>query len=131
MIYRIDIEVVAPVYPTEDDDRVVAAIEAIFPNAEIDRHPGELIATAHSVDRFGELLAKQRIMETARATLLGGIEGDVVSFSLNKQAALANVVNFAIEDGAELGIIDVRIEVEQPTPQAFVEDFTAPASEPD
>lgn len=129
MMYKIDIEAVAPVYPTEDPERVATAIRSIFPNAETEHTDGEIVAEAHSVDRLGELLAKQRIMETARASLLNGIEGEVVSFSLSKQAALANVVNFAIEDGAELGAIFVRIRVDQPSPKRFIEELTAPTDE--
>lgn len=126
MIYQIDVEAVAPVYPTEDADRVRQAILALFPNADVEEGHGELIGRAHSVDRLGEMLADQRILETARGELLGGIEGDTVSFSVKKQAASAGVVNFALDEPAELGDIAVSIRVERPTPRRFVEDLTAP-----
>lgn len=126
MIYRIDVEAVTPVNPTEDPERVAAAVEAVFPDADIDHGTGELVARTHSIDRLGELLAKQRIRETARTTLLAGVEGDTIAFTLSKQAAYVGVVNFALEDPAELGDIAVRIRVEQPDPSRLVEWLTAP-----
>lgn len=131
MIYKIDVEIVAPVYPTEDPTRVTTAIESIFPTAEVEENTGEVTAVTHSIDRFSELLAKQRIKETARMVLSEGTEGEVISFRLSKQAALANVVNFAVDEGAELGDIDVRIRVEQPTPDRLIEELTAPTEEQD
>lgn len=127
MIYRIEAEVVAPVNPTEDPERVARAIRSVFPNADIEEGHGELVATAHAVDRLAELLETQRIQETARATLMDCIEGDTIAFAISKQAALAGVVTFALDEPAELGDIHVRIRVEQPAPDQLVEAMTAPA----
>lgn len=129
MIYRIEIEAITPVRPTEDPDRVDEAITSIFPTAEIEHAHGEARATAHSIDQFAELLARQRILETARAHLLERIEGDTVAFRLKKQAALAGVVNFALEDASELGDIAVRIRIEEPSPDHFIEELTRPGGD--
>lgn len=125
-IYRIDVEVVAPVKPTEDPEYVAQAITELFPNVEITHTTGELIGRTHTVDRFVDLLAKQRIQDTARTILHESIDGDSIVFSLNKQAAFVGVVNFAIDDPPELGDIVVSIRVEQPDPHHFVEAIVNP-----
>lgn len=126
MIYRIEIEVIAPVEPTEDPEEVEAAIFELFPSATIERDEGRLIATAHSIDRFSEHLARQRILDTARTQLLKSRAGDTLRFRLKKQAAHAGVVNFALDDPDELGDLIVSIHVEQPSPEEFIEAVTAP-----
>lgn len=129
MIYRIELEAVAPVYPTEDPDRVAEAITNLFPTADIESAPGEVHGVAHAIDTFSDRLTEQRILDTARTQLRDGIEGQTVSFALKKQPAYAGVVNFALEDPAELGDIHVRIDVAQPTPARFADELTAPPSD--
>lgn len=130
MMYRVDIEVVAPVHPTEDPQAVAEAVTAIFPSADWRHANGEIIATAHSVERFVELLERQRIQETARATLHEAIEGSTIAFALSKQAATVGVVNFALENPPELGDLHVHIRVDQPSAHHLVEMMTAPDVEP-
>lgn len=129
MIYRVDIEIVAPVMPTEDSQRVISAVETVFPSAEFEEGTGEVVATAHSLDRFVELLETQRIVETARTRLLDAIDGDSIVFTLKKQAALAGVVNFGLDAPDELGDIAVRIRVDQPDAKRLVESLTTSGTE--
>lgn len=126
MIYRVEIEVIAPIEPTEDPEEVRSAILEVFPSAEITSQDGRLAATAHSIDRFTELLSKQRILDTARARLKESRTGDSLGFRLKKQAAHAGVVNFALDEPDELGDLIVRIHIEQPSPEEFIEEITAP-----
>lgn len=126
MIYRIEIEVAAPVNPTEDPDLVEAAITELFPTATVESRDGELVGRAHSIDRFAELLAKQRILDTARSRLNDAIVGDTIRFRLKKQAARAGVINFALDGPDELGDLRVTIDIEQPSPAELVDAMTAP-----
>ena len=109
-----NIMIEAPVYPTESEQRVREAVENIFPGAELKESAAEntlrLEGTAPDLDRFTELLARQKIRDTARAFLMHRIRGNKLSFSLNKQAAFAGRVNFI--DGVQppLGCITVTIE---------------------
>ncbi|MFW6447981.1 MAG: RNA-binding domain-containing protein [Halobacteriota archaeon] len=129
MIYRVDVEVVAPVHPTEDPDRVVEAIRRLFPAAEVDRHEGEVIARTHTVDPLAEAFARQRILETARARLLDAIDGDTIAFTLDKQAAAAGVANFGLDRPGELGDLAVSIRVDQPDPMRLVDWLTGVGSD--
>ncbi|WP_435155650.1 RNA-binding domain-containing protein [Haladaptatus sp. DFWS20] len=128
MIYSVDIQITAPVRDTEIEARVVDAIENVFPGAKVESGHGELIATAHSVEEFSEALHRQEILDTARGEFFGGREGSTLSFSLKKQAAFQGVINFAVGNPDELGDIHVRIEVNDPTVEEFI-DYVAPPTE--
>jgi predicted RNA binding protein with dsRBD fold (UPF0201 family) len=128
VIYSIDVEITAPVNDTEVTGRVEEAITNLFPEADVESHPGELLATAHSMEHFSERLHEQAILDTARGAFFGGHEGDAFSFELKKQAALRGVVNFAVGEGSELGELHVRVRVNDPDVESFV-DHVAPPTE--
>lgn len=125
MIHRIDIQITAPLNPTERRDRVTEAIENLFPTADIDERHGELVGEAHSLDRFAERLREQAIVDSAREVFLENQEGDTVVFDLKKQAAYEGIVNFAVGNPDELGEIHVRVRVEEPGVAEFIE-YIAP-----
>jgi predicted RNA binding protein with dsRBD fold (UPF0201 family) len=128
MNYAIDVEITAPVYDTELQDRVADAITAIFPDADPDFRHGELTATVHSLDQFSEQLHRQAILDTARGVFFDNQTDNGFSFRLKKQAAFEGVVNFVVDDPGELGVIAVRVRVEEPTVEAVI-DHVAPRTE--
>ncbi|USZ66693.1 coaE operon protein [Halorussus salilacus] len=128
MIYSVDVQVTAPVNDTEIPDRVADAVTNVFPGAEIEEGHGELVAETHSLDHFSELLHRREILDTARGEFFGSRRGDTFSFDLKKQAAFQGVVNFAVGNPDELGDIHVRVRVEDPSVEEFV-DFIAPPTE--
>jgi predicted RNA binding protein with dsRBD fold (UPF0201 family) len=129
MIYSIDVQITAPVQDTEIADRVASAIETIFPGAEPEEQHGELVAEVHSLDHFSELLHRQEILDTARGECFENRRGDTFSFDLKKQAAFEGVVNFAVGSPDELGDIHVRVRVDQPDFEAFVDHIAPPTQE--
>ena len=128
MIYSIDVEITAPVYDTEVTDRVADAMTALFPAGEPAYEHGELRATVHDLDRFSEQLHRQEILDTARGVFFGSLSGDTFSFDLKKQAAFEEVVNFAVGDPDELGEIHVRVRVNDPDAESYI-DHVAPPTE--
>jgi len=128
MIHRIDVQVTTPLNPTEVKARVEDAITNLFPTAEVEERHGELIGEAHSMDRFAERLREQNIVDTAREVFRRNLEGDTFAFDLKKQAAHQGVVNFAVGNPDELGDLHVRVRVEEPDAEAFIEHL-APRSE--
>lgn len=128
MIRSIDVQVTAPVYPTEVTDRVIDAITTLFPDAEVEQHPGEVIATTHTLETLSEALYDQKILDTARRQFLEGRQGNTFSFDLKKQAAFEGVVNFAVGQPDELGELHVRVRVNEPGVDAYI-DHIAPATE--
>lgn len=115
----------AKVCPTENPDKVKAAIRNLF-EAAVRGGEGESVkylAAAgegrESLKRFYTLLRSQGILDSARRILLSKTEGSKISFSLNKQAAYAGVVSFS-ESALEkipkpplLGSVEVEIYDEE------------------
>lgn len=126
--YRIDVEVTAPLYPTELRERVERAITQLFPEAEIEERPGELVGRAHAMDRFAERLREQEIVDTARDVFRRNTEGDAFAFALKKQAAYEGVVNFAVGNPDELGDLHVRVRVAEPSVEGFIDGLAPPTA---
>jgi hypothetical protein len=128
MIYRVDVEVTAPVRETEVTDRVVDAVHNLFPDAEIGREPGRIVAEAHAMDAFSERLHDQEILDTARREFFRRADDEGFAFALKKQAAFQGLVNFAVGNPDELGDVEVRVTVHEPDVETFV-DHVAPPTE--
>jgi predicted RNA binding protein with dsRBD fold (UPF0201 family) len=129
MIYSIEVQITAPVTDTEIADRVETAIANIFPGADPEERHGEVSAEVHSLDHFSELLHRQEILDTARGEFFENRRGNTFSFDLKKQAAFEGVVNFAVGNPDELGDIHVRVRVEEPSVEEFVDHIAPPTEE--
>lgn len=127
MIRSVDIQATTPVYETEVEDRVKTAVRHLFPEADIESAHGELVARAHSMEHIRARLEDQRILDTAREQFHANTQGNTITVQLDKQAAYEGRVNFAVGTAAELGEITVRIRVEDPSVDAYI-DFIAPAT---
>ena len=121
----IEIFVSSSVRPTERVDRVVSAIENIFPGLVMDIRSDRIEAYdgPESLRVMHDLLRRQKILDAARSEMLRGLVEDSTSFRLNKQAALMGVISFPAEE-EPLGSIHVRI-----TGGERVIDWLAPRTE--
>ena len=128
MIYSVDVRIEAPVRDTEVTDRVFDAVENVFPDAEPVHEDGKLVAEAHTLDAFSDVLHEQEILDTARRVFLRNSTDEGFAFSLKKQAAFEGVVNFAVGESDELGEIDVEVRVREPDVEAFI-DYVAPETD--
>ena len=121
----IEVTVYTSVWPTERMEKVVLAIESIFPGLIMDMR-GDRIDAYNGPDAlkvFHSLLRKQEILDTARKVMLRGRSGDSFQFQLNKQAALMGIVSFPpLEE--PLGSIHVKI-----TGGEYAIDWLAPVTE--
>ena len=116
------IHVETEINPTEDEEKVKAAIANILSNASVSTKPAHkgsiLIAEAKGQDSLVKLrnvLRNDRIRDAAKKLLFRGIRGNTISFCLNKQVAFAGHVSFS-EETAEspLGPLGVTIETDNP-----------------
>ena len=121
----IEVFVSSSVRPTERVDRVVSAIENIFPGLVMDIRSDRIEAYdgPASLKNIHEILRRQKILDSARSEMLRGLSGCVISFRLNKQAALMGIVSFPAEE-EPLGSLHVRI-----TGGERVIDWLAPKTE--
>lgn len=99
--------------PTEDPGKVKKAIQNLFPDAQMDIQDTKLVAQSSTLDKFQEMLKRQRIRDSARSLLLKGCDEHSLVFKLNKQSAYINKINFAVVDHP-LGEITVHITCDNP-----------------
>ncbi len=121
--YRLDVHVImaaitisCPVNPSEDPDKVRSAILSIFPDAELEQDDHGFRGTAPGLDRFAQLIRRQKILDATRAVMMTGIRGTRTRMLLNKQVATVGKVSFA-DRNPVLGAIEVFVEDE------FIEDY--------
>lgn len=117
----------APVKPTEDPEKVKAAIGKLFPGASLEAREGEVVATAPSLVRLRELIRSDRIPDTARGVMLAGLSMDGASarFLLGKQAAAAGRAHFG-PLRSPLGDLEVTLFGDEPYEVERVIYETAP-----
>jgi hypothetical protein len=108
--------------PTEEAEKVRLAVENIFGALEFEVRVGEyggmLIAKtkgAQGLAKFYNLLRRERIRDAARSVLFRGVEGESITFYLNKQVAYAGHISFSAPVGeSPLGPIKVRTTCDKP-----------------
>jgi len=107
---RLQVEVA--IKPSEDKEKVEAAVKKIFPTLELYQTENSLVGESireESLDRLHQLLREQAIRDSARSVMVQGRLGNVVKFMLNKQVAFVGKVSFT-EGEAPLGPIVVTLE---------------------
>ena len=129
----IAVEVSARVNPTEDRDRVQSAIDRIFPDLKYELQEREgftarLVGTGDrdSLELLHELLRSRKILDTGRSNM--HIQGRILTFSLNKQAATRGKVSFPAGD-EPLGSIWVEIIAQDSEEAGIILDWLAPPTE--
>ena len=101
------VEIFCPVNPSEDPDKVRAAIESIFPDAEMELSEGGFRGAA-TLDGFSKAIRRQKILDAVRGVMLANRRGDSTRMSLNKQVATVGKVSFA-DRRPVLGAIEVTV----------------------
>ncbi|OYT64403.1 hypothetical protein B6U74_05695 [Candidatus Bathyarchaeota archaeon ex4484_205] len=131
---RIEVLVRSVVYPTEDESKVIRAMENLFPMGKFEvRSSGEEMKevfckgyTEKFLGRLYSLLREERILNTARKIIKKNYdreEGKIRLF-FNKQAAYVGRLNFT-EGETPLGPIEVEITIEEKEFRDFL-DWMAP-----
>jgi predicted RNA binding protein with dsRBD fold (UPF0201 family) len=113
--------------PTEDEEKVRAAVNNVLGNASITVKPeargSALFAEAkgqNSLFNLRNIMHNDRVRDASRRLLLKSIRGDSIKFFLNKQVAFAGHVSFC-EETAESPLGPLRFTIETDNPQALIE----------
>ncbi len=128
---NVEIKIEVEVNPTEDENKVRVAVQRVFGDIDLQSVEEEgyrrLLGKAEgaeSLARFYELLRKERILDAARIVLLRGVQGNKITFYLNKQVAYVGHISFSQPYGeSPLGPISVEIQCDDP--QSLI-DWLAP-----
>lgn len=103
------VTITCPVNPSEDPEKVLVAVKAVFPDADLELGENGYEGTASSLDGFGRLIRRQKILDASRSILLKNMHGNRTHMSLNKQVATVGKVSFA-DRNPVLGAIEVIVE---------------------
>ena len=129
---ELSVEVEAMIYPTEDREKVLAAIGnvvTVSDVSELEVRPGIHIVRGKGsgkecLEKLQTIVGQDRIRSAARALLFSAITDNGLEFHLNKQVALVNHVSFcSVEGESPLGPITIKVKCSDPT--ALV-DWLAP-----
>ena len=130
---EISVEIEAMVYPTEDQERVFAAINNLVSLEQVsglEIRPGIQVIRGKSMRKeslvkLQNLIRQDRIRDAARSLLHASMTANGLLFYLNKQVAFVNHVSFCdVEGESPLGPITVKIECSDPT---MLIDWLAPS----
>lgn len=124
---RVSITAEAVVNPTEDPEKVKHALQNIILNPAFDEISleGERLLVARAEGKEGltnlyKLLRQQRILDAARRVMFRGIDGNSITFHLNKQVASVGHISFCQPEAeSPLGPIKIVITCEEP--EALIE----------
>jgi predicted RNA binding protein with dsRBD fold (UPF0201 family) len=111
----VSVRVYCPVFPSEDPEKVMMAVNNIFPDMQLNAEDNGVSGETHTLVHFAEQIRKQRILDTARSVMIKGRRGDNRTvINMNKQAAFAGKISFT-EERTILGTINVTITVDNVT----------------
>jgi predicted RNA binding protein with dsRBD fold (UPF0201 family) len=124
---EVEVFVEAEVNPTEDEEKIKAAVNNVLGGASFTVKPAQRgsILAAHasgqdSLIKLRNLLRNDRIRDAARKLLLKKIRGNTIRFYLNKQVAFAGHVSFS-EETAESPLGPIHFTIETDNPAQLVE----------
>lgn len=112
--------------PTENHEKVEAAISNLFGNVKIKIDTGynsEILKVEmkgkESLFRFRDLLRLDQIRSAAKKVLFRGITEKNIVFFLNKQVAFANHISFS-EEESESPLGPIRVQIICDDPQSLI-----------
>jgi uncharacterized protein len=124
---KVTVHIEADVNPTEDPEKVKAAIDNIVANATFtseEAFQGSILKAdaqgTESLIKLRNMLRNDRIRDAARKLLNRAIRGNQISFYLNKQVACAGHISFS-EESAESPLGPIRVVIETNTPRELIE----------
>ncbi len=117
----VEIEIYCPLYETEDRAKVEQALRNLIPlpKYSIKEIVNQLYlygrtSKPKALEVFYRKLREQRILDASRKILKQQDRGNLVSFSVHKQAAAVGKISFCLPKGeSPLGAITIRITTPQ------------------
>jgi len=130
----IDVKVEAEINPTENPEKVRIAVENIFGVMKFEIQPRSRGSTlvAHTSDTEGltklyNLLRREHIRDAARSVFFKGLEGNTITFYLNKQVAFVGHLSFS-EPAGESPLGPLRVTMTCDNPREIIEWLTLRAT---
>ncbi|MBS3817314.1 MAG: hypothetical protein KGY76_07110 [Candidatus Thermoplasmatota archaeon] len=106
--FDFEVKIKTPRFPTEDKERILSCLSKLFPKTEWTVKEEEIEGTSKYLTRFKMTLEDMQIRDTARNYMKNRLIGNKCSFTLSKQAACSEKINFS-EREHSLGGVEVEI----------------------
>jgi predicted RNA binding protein with dsRBD fold (UPF0201 family) len=116
------VKIRAHVFPSEDEEKIMRILNAMFPEAAFERQGDELEGSAEDLPHFRKQCADYRIRATIHAELRKSFRGGRARLLLNKQVARPNVYL-----GHSLGPVEVIVEAREDEIERLVWGSERPA----
>ncbi len=101
------------VFPTEDPEKVSAAISNLFPGAELRVRNDRVDGSFDDIENLARLVTDQKTRYAFLDAIYRGCRGDSFSVELNKQAASVSRVN-VVDEPKPLGSLHFSGELAEP-----------------
>ncbi len=128
---KVTVNIEADVNPTESEEKVKKAVWNMFGEVQTQLKPAHkgsvLTAQVRGLESLRTLqnaLRRDKIRDSSRKPLRHGLQGRVITFYLNKQAAYAGHASFSEAEG-ESPLGPLKVIVESDTPLELI-DWLAP-----
>jgi predicted RNA binding protein with dsRBD fold (UPF0201 family) len=123
------IELRASVAPSEDPQKVLAAMRQVLGDCEYNVEEDENSIRLSSgsprcLQKLHDQLRDRHVRDAARRLMLRLLEGDLLSLMLNRQAAAAGVLALCTT-ATESPLGPLRLEIESDSPQKLIDWLTA------
>lgn len=89
--------IICRVFPTEDEEKVRAAIRTFFPEAELERRGEYIYGEAHSLDTLLDAIGREGIAARALKVMQRCKKHSAITFPLSREAATAGKISFGTE----------------------------------
>ena len=124
---EVTIIVETEIYPTENEEKVKAAVANILSNASIEIKAEDKVSILTAQAKGQESLVKlrnvmrsDRVRDASRKALFHSTRGNTIKFCLNKQVAFAAHISFC-EETAESPLGPIKMTIETDNPQQLIE----------
>jgi len=126
---RLSVQLAASVSPSEDPERVLAAMRNVLGGCEyrVERSPDSIVLSSDSIrclQKVQDQLRDRRVRDAARRLLLRGQDGETLRLLLNRQAAAAGVIVVCSSE-LESPLGPLFLEVQTHDPQGVIDWLTA------
>jgi len=127
---EINVRIEVEINPTEDSEKVKRAVENVFGQVDFKIKPQQrgslLTADAKGLEgltKLQNLLRRERIRAAARTVLFEGLQGNSITFYLNKQVAFVGHISFS-KPVAESPLGPIKIEIHCDNPRELIDWLT-------
>ncbi len=123
------VELRASISPSEDPQKVLAAMRQVFGDCEYSVEIGEYTvklsaSSSKCLERLHDQLRDRHVRAAARRLMLLSLAGNLLTLKLNRQAATAGVLALC-SNAVESPLGPLLLEIESSSPQKLIDWLTA------